>query len=890
MLCALITAACGRAFAQPSPDALGPVDAVEGYMQDRGLIEPLAALLRQRLGLATGDARRAIADRLGTIYAQMLDASPTADRRRELEELCKDLLAAVPDVDSFELRVNLARATYVPAAEIAEKVQLRLASTEERLEAERILRSVVPTLREVAAGASGKLDNLERKAKLEPTDERLAEAVSEARRVKSVAHYYAGWAAYYLAALTSDQVMATRAAEDLGTLLGAPSRRAASVEKAPKSLFKYEHVARAAIGSALCASLKGNDVEAMRWMDAIQEADEIPTSVAGALFSTKLTILAHARRWADIDLLVRRRKIDPQEMGGGPLSVREARLLAVLSLDAAADKETPPRNAGVIADLAKVAVSDLVSAGELGQVVDLVSRYGSAPIGGNGFAVRYVQGVQTFDEARRTHRAGGGDPELPSTVAAVCNRYREAAQLLEQATQASDAAAFAKEAERAILNQGLALYYAGDLERASEVFRRISVTSTDVTRKQDAAWYAIVSLDKAIERDRPSLTPERDRLAMVFIREYPSTERAIRLLLRRDGRSSVTDEEAASVLLGVMPDSPVYETARLEATGLLYKLWLKTNESERQAAGVRLLAIAEESLSAQVRKLLSEQTKSIETIKAAVSRLSRQISHVALTIPTPEPVRAAMAIDQLEQLAPTYGMDLTAVREELRYRRLQIAVQLGDRRRAGEIMTELRKVGGVYASAGERLVYRQLVDSWRADPQNLDAARQLVESGTLLADVLRKDKSTESMGYSVAGEAAEAAISIWKNANDEMMRNLALTLDKRAWDAGVRTAALCRRLAQTAEATGDLGLASQCWSQLSAGSPEGSTSWFEARYEAIRLMMVVDRTGAATAMSQLVTLYPDLGPEPINAKLRGLAKDLGVTVNPGVATPGGAQR
>ncbi|HLO39810.1 MAG TPA: hypothetical protein VK176_02215 [Phycisphaerales bacterium] len=878
------------ALAQPSPDALGPVDAVEGYMQDRGLVEPLAALLRQRLAQASGESRRAIADRLGSIYAQMLDESPTADRRRELEDLCRDLLAAVPDADSFELRVNLARATYVPAAEIAEKVQLRLASTEDRLEAERILRAVVPTLREVAAGASNKLDTLERRAKQDPGDEKLAEAVGDARRVRSIAHYYAGWAAYYLAALTEDQVMATRAAEDLGTLLGAPSRRAASVEKAPKSMFKYEHIARAAVGSALCASLKGNDVEAMRWMDALEESDALPPSVESNLFSTKLAILAAARRWADIDLLVRRRKVDQQAANASPFSVRESRLLAVLSLDAAGDTQTPPRNAGVIADLAKVAVSELVSAGELGQVVDLVSRYGSAPIGGNGFAVRYVQGVQIFEDARKNHRDGSEDPELPSSRAAVCNRYREAAQQLEQATQAPDVAAFAKESERAALNQGLALYYAGDLEKASEIFRRISATSADLLRKQDAAWYAIVSLDKAIERDRPSLIPERDRLAMVFVREYPTTERAIRLLLRRGNQSSVTDEEAAAVLLGVMPDSPVYETARLEATGLLYKLWLRTGESQRQAAGVRLLAIAEESLAGQVRRLLSADSKSLEPVKSSVSRVARQIAHVALSIPTPEPVRAAQAIDQLEQLAPTYTIDLAGVKDELRYRRLQIAVQLGDRRRAAEIMGELRKTGGVFASAGERLVYRQLVDAWRADTQDLDAARELIQSGKILSDSLLKDPGTASLAHSVSGEAAEAAVAVWKAAGDNAMRDLAIVLDKRAWEAGIRNVALCKRLAVTSEAVGDLALASQCWSQLSAGSPEGSTTWFEARYEAIRLMASVDRPGAVTAMTQLVTLYPDLGTPPVQDRLRKLAADLGVLMNAsGPAVDGGVR-
>ncbi len=895
-MCAAALVLARGACAQPSPDALAPIDAVEAYMQDRGLTQPLAALLRQRLAESTGEQRRTIADRLGKIYVTLLDSAPTPDERRAVEALCRDLLAAVPDADSFALRVNVARATYLSAAEVAEKVQLRLASTEERLEAERILRAVAPTLREVAGAVGQRVDTIERKIKASPEDDALRDSLTEARRIRSLAHYYAGWSEYYLAMLTSDATMATRASEDMGALLGAPARRSAAVDKAPKSLFKYEHVARAAIGSALCASLKGNDVEAMRWMDALDLADGVPKAVTEHLFSAKLTILAAAKRWADVDLLVRRKKLDSPEIGGGPMTVRDARLLAVLTLEASKDEKLPPRSAAVIADMAKLAVSELVSAGELGQVVDLVTRYGSAPIGGNGFAVRYVQGVQSFEEARQQHRAGSEDPELPSSQPALCNQYRQAGESLGQATQAADAGSFPREIEKAQLNQGLALYYAGDLEQASEVFRRISVTSSDLIRKQDAAWYSVVALDKAIERGRPSLMADRDRLAMNFIREYPRTDRSIRLLLRRGAKSAIGDEEAAGVLLAVTADSPVYENARLEASGILYKLWLAAGPADRQAAGLRLLTVAEESLSAQVRRLSAPGASTQEIAAAAsISRLARQIAHVALSMPTPEPIRAMAAMDQLEQLAPTYKIDLKAVREELMYRRLQAAILLADRTRTTELIEELRKAGGTYAAAGERLVYRELVNAWRADRQNLAAAASLVQSGKVLADALFKDAATAQLSHGVAGEAAEAAFTIWQSTGEVPMRETAMQLDRRSWDANVRSAALCRRLGIMAESTGDMLLAGQCWSQLSAALAEGSPEWFEARHEAIRLLAMSDRAAAIDAMKQLVTLHPELGRPAWDQKLRTQARDLGITIEdtPGnaagsAATPGAA--
>ncbi|GMV26280.1 MAG: hypothetical protein AMXMBFR58_23110 [Phycisphaerae bacterium] len=873
---AALAAVAGIARAQPGADFLSPQDSVEVYMQDRELVEPLAAMLRQRLAEATGNQRREIADRLGRIYVVMLDAGPTPQRRQEIEELCRNLLTAVPDAETFELRVNLARASYLPAAETAEKVQLRLATTEERLEAERVLRNVAPTLREVATSVNQRVDSLERKSRADPEDDRLREALVEARRVRSLAHYYAGWSEYYLSLLTGDAAMAMRASEDFGVLLGTTTRRPAAVDKAPKSLFRYEHVARAAIGAALSASLRGNDIEAMRWIDAVEVAEAVPKAVNDQLFSTKLTILAAARRWADIDLLTRRRRIDPPEAGGGPLSARDARLLAVLAMEAGQDSKTPERSSQVIADLARLAVSELVSMGELGQVVDLVNRYGSAPIGGNGFAVQYVQGVQAYDNARRQHRESSQDAESPTELSSLANRYREASKLLGLAATAPDAAAFSVERERAQINQGLALYYAGDLEQAAEVFRRLAATTADDARRLDAAWYAIVALDRAIDRGRPSLAPERDRLAMNFIRQYPDHERSVRLLLRRGTRSTVNDEEAAAVLLAVMPDSPVFDLARLEAAGLLYKLWLSTPPEDRQAAGLRLLTVAEDSMAAQLRRLSSSDSKTREKAAVGISRLARQIAHVALTMPEPDPTRALASLDRLDQAAAVHDLDLKPVNDELLYRRLQAALLLADRSRAEELIARLRAAGGVYAAGAERLVYRQLADEWKADPANLDAAAALVTSGTILADSLFKDPATVPLSYAVAGETAEAALAIWQGRSEAAMRDLALRLDRRTWDAGVRSIPLCRRLARTSESAGQTALAVECWAQLSAAIEEGSVEWFEARHEAIRLLRATNQAAAMQAMKQLVTLYPELGPEPWRTRLRSMAGELGV--------------
>jgi tetratricopeptide (TPR) repeat protein len=557
---ALLAASAARAqqVAAPQEEVSGP--SIDQYLTDRGLNELLAVYLLQRLKVAEGDVRVKLADRLGSIYVQMLDKATTPEARREWEARSQDLLRAVPEAESFELRLNLGKAQYLRAEDIAERWRLRLATPEEKQESETTLRAVNVVFKDIGTKVNRRVEQLERReATGRDEDEPAVRAeLSEARRLRSLAMYYAGWSEYYIVMLAGrgsvDEAMA-----HFGWLLNASGGRQANVERVPASLLRYEHIARAALGCALCESIRGRDGAAMLWLDAVEHADGIPPAIAKQLFSRRIVVYARAKRWGDLEHMVKNRREPGKDKPTAPLDAGEARLLAVVALEALDDGNLPPGGRDIVQNLADTAMTDLITLGEVRQVQDLVGKFGSAHLGGEGFIVQYIRGLQTYDRARAAHAATGKNVDDPTAEESVGNLYREAAASLQIAVNAKDAARYADERSNAGLVLGLSLFYAGDLKQAADRFEEAFRAGTGggpsagpiAKRTEDALWLAIVSLDKAVEGGTGVLKERLTRLSALFLQTFPKSERAARLLLRQAGADLVSEDRAVSVLLGV---------------------------------------------------------------------------------------------------------------------------------------------------------------------------------------------------------------------------------------------------------------------------------------------------------------------------------------------------
>ena len=287
------------------PSGVAPAEIVTAYLQQLGLKRLQAEDLAERLKSAPGDQRVGLAERLAKLYVQLLTDSDDVDVRRVWEDRSRELLHAVPEADTYELRLALNRALYIRAEDSLERHRLRLATQEEVAEAERILRGLKPQLEEIGARSNRKVEGFEAQEEKGDTNDRMLEEMSEARRARSQAFYYAGWCSYYLAYLTGADEHAADALKNFGWLLNSRGSRIASIERLPVELLKYDHVARASIGCGLASALRGNETLALRWFDEVEKAEELPESIKPILLPRRITVLAGAKRWADLERLIR---------------------------------------------------------------------------------------------------------------------------------------------------------------------------------------------------------------------------------------------------------------------------------------------------------------------------------------------------------------------------------------------------------------------------------------------------------------------------------------------------------------------------------------------------------------------------------------------------------
>lgn len=850
----------GLASAQGVADR-APIDATESFLTDNGLDTLLAVHLRDRLMQATGEDRQRIADRLGEVYARMHASAGTTEQRAEIETLGRELIRLVPDSESYLLRLNLTKSRYLIAEQIAEKHRLRLATEEERAEAQRILRDVASAFEDIANRVQTVIDSLERHERraIAGTDtSEIRRRLERSRRERSLARYYSGWSRYYRALVEGQPTLATGAATDFGWLLGSPGKPAA-VEKASKPMLRYEHIARSAIGCAMAASMLGNDAEAERWFDLIQTAPEVSENVLSQLFTRRLVVYANAKRWADVERLVTRERLRT----GAALSAGDARLLAVITLDASQDRSRAAGREAMLASLSQVAFKDLIAHGELGQIVDLVNRYGSTPVGTEGFVAEYVRAIKSYDRAMESHKATGKSAEEPATDEQVLILLRDASTLLRQAAAAPDADAFPSDRDRSLVLAGVALFLAGRFEESADTLERLAASATSDQRREEAMWLAIASLDMGVDSNRPSLAPRRDRLATLYLERFPTTERAARLLIRRASDNLLTDANAADILLAVQANSPLYPSARRYASRLLYRIWRNASGADRLRAARQFRALADELLTIDTEAIAAASVDAAGTLQAELILRERQVLDVVLSSQDPDTERAAMAIRNIESLTGSRDQsdDLAA---ELLYRRLQLALAAKDDHAFAEASTRLASTGGRFAEAGDRLAYRHALELWRDMPSDEARSRRVVAIGLRLIERIGSDSTrlSDPATFGLCDTVSAAAAHIWRAIGDRSMRDTSISIDRRIYESGLATGQVLRRLAELAEDAGLRSVALEAWRSMLAGYREGTTDWFESRYNSLRLLADDDPEEAARVMAQYAALRPDLGPEP----------------------------
>lgn len=855
----------------PEPAATGAVDA---YMESRGLKSLLAAHLLQQLRAAEGAERARLAERLSKLQVELFDTATTPERQEQWERRTRELLGLVPESESLELRLSLAKARFSRAEPSAELAILRVLGPDAAKKAEAEFRELGPVFADLALKANRSIDVLRRRED-GAADEELAPLramIDQAGQTAAAASYFAGWSSLYVAQMTGSKPDAEAALLQLGALLNAMPGRLPTVDRVPEGRLAVDHVARAALACAVAEAIRGKDDTALRWIDAVEQTPAAPREIREMIWPRRLLVLAISKRWGDLAFWVeKRREIDKAtSRPAKPLPAADARLLCVYTMEALADQATPAQSRPALETLASIGLADLIAAGELRHVADLVSRYGSAQLPKDGFLPHYVRGLQAYEDARKQH-AAASSPDQPTTSPAIANRYRDAATALSAAAKSPDLANFPSERSNAVLTAGLALFYAGDLEAASTALEAAFADGAQGKQAEDALWMAVLALDRGVRNGQAGLRDRFQKLATLFLKTYPSTDRAVNLLLNAEAGSAVTEERAIEILLAIDRASPVYDRAHRQAANLLYGAFARAPQgSARDFAALRFLGVADEAL--RIERRLVVEARGADSAPAERDVLIRlaQILAASLETQTPDIARASRTIDLFDALTKDTNVGSRALAAEVAFRRVQLALLRDDQTQIVSAIDRLRALGGPQVQRVDRLMYNRAVAAASSPDASPAQLRDVVTYGRRVIEAAPTPDASDARLMSVMNAVADAATRLWQATGDTPMRDLAVQLDRQLTSVPAPPVESLRRSAAMLESSGDADAALDAWRRILAGADSAGVLWIEARYHSIRLLATLEPQRAREALDQLKVLRPDFGPEPWSTRLKEL--------------------
>jgi hypothetical protein len=258
---------------------------------------------------------------------------------------------------------------------------------------------------------------------------------------------------------------------------------------------------------------------------------------------------------------------------------------------------------------------------------------------------------------------------------------------------------------------------------------------------------------------------------------------------------------------------------------------------------------------------------------------ARQLAEALLSVSVPDLARVESALASLDQAAFKNGLDTTTFRDELTFRRLQIALARDDEARATVLGDELRGRGGPFASAADALWLRRAVARWQDAPSDAERARGVVFAGTRIMDGTQAGGGAAGATASQAREwVAAAAASLWESTKDAAMRDRALAIDNASLASGVRTHAMLRRVARLSEDAGALQASLDAWLEILASFDPPAEQWYEARIASLRVMLRINPQQAKAALDQTKVLHSKEFPPPFAEQLKRVGVEIAIAL------------
>lgn len=791
-------------------------EGVSSWLQRMGCVELQATYLEEQLENGNRTTQVKAAKQLADVYATML-ARADQDMDKKLLQRAIELFDRIPAAGTVELRLQLFRATYIAAEQILERYRLRISDREEARIAITQLQNVTDNLE------SFRQTLLKRVRSARSNNEHLQQQLG-------LVTSYLAWTRYYIAWFDNNKEEAEKASQLFAEILlgDRPSLQSVSLD-----LKHHESGARAILGIALCKSILQYPSDPEPWFEELEDP-ETWSSVRSLVPLWKFFLLIDQQKWDEI--LV---EFDETNEIDKTLLYRVS---AVHSLENYASDKAK--------DVAKKSLEGLIEIGQLGILSDIVHQYGSQALQEDGFISKYIDGDFAFKQARDDFKSDepARDEETQLLFASI-------AEIFHQALQSSDVNKYEQLEDDCKLLLGLSLYYASQFQNAAEAF----IEAAQGGNKEQAIWMAIVSLDylNPLPND---LELTKEELSTLYLENWPNTEHATQLTIRRSEGESQNPENIED-LLAIPHSDPKYEDAQRQAARSLYLMWQSAITEQQSYIGNRYITVA-------LPLMVSDSTISEDAHANEVSAI-RALRMLEISLhPQVQRVNASIrALETLELIHTRNIFSLQIYQNEIAYRRI-LSHLLQDS--PVEAMGQLLEM--IEASPDDRwtnLASKQVWRDWSLHgfPEN---QHDIYVVGISILKQLKNTQYGHSEFIPIAYLTAQTAYQLFLKNNDLSSGEKALEISRVLVIQQPKIAKLLIQNAELENTLGDSEIALQRWKTISSGSPTGSELWLRARFNTIRLISEQSPEKALAVLNQHHTLYPNYGVEPYGTKLREL--------------------
>ncbi len=820
-------------------------DPVAEYLDSHEMVDLLEVHLSTKINLARNDEGRA--DAVKELAAFYLDQIRSLDRESSLRALLLprawDFTLEYEGESLVELRLELLIDRYLPIENTVDLHQLLLDDPDERVRAKAELVEIERHLQRLETQLQSKTRKLEvllRKGHAARDAESNGGKLEDARRNLSLTRYYIGWAGYSRAVLENRQVP-RETMESFGWLLGAKGR-VPTLEDLDRAFLQYEHVARAAIGSALCQAQNGDLMTARIWIKQIVNDEKMFPEVVPHAKVRRLQIEAMDAQWSEVHDIIVAFHNETSE----PLRLSEARFVAIAVLnDQQRSQEFNP-NAEVVAQLV---LEDLVKLGEIGHILDLHRRFGSLPLIANRFISQYASALMELEHAEQD-----GDQEL----------FIAASALFKNALKAQDADLYPDERDDCSLKLAYCAIKGGRQKEAIQTCDRLIARNPSAEVLEQARWLRIVAMETVVANRGEKSAKDLVGAVTEYILAYPDSSNAARLLLRHGTGGAIDTTVAIHTLLQLPEDDP----ATIPARRMLVQLF---HQQYRASGGDDQLLV--DDVIDLVQWLWSKTPD--EPVSIADARTRMAIIRITLDIVSAdeEENKGVIARAILRGLLLVdFDPALTVYKDEILLRRVEFLLVSEKLDRAEQQLALMTDSSSSFALAAARLILVASLEAWETDPSNKSAIDRVIAVGSTLieSELPPPPEKLDAGNMAVIAAVAKAAEHRAVRGGDSSSLDLAYRMCLLILDRGLPDEETLRRITRLAEQRDDPETALEAWLILLTRHLSTDPLWYEARYESFRLLLIIDPDRAALAMDQYRVLHPNPGPEPWGSKIRSL--------------------